>query len=493
MNNSVNNSKLGFKPIPMAIAIALAAIIFFIPTPDGVSAQAWGLLALFVGVIAAIIGKAMPIGALSIIAIMLVAITGITVADGKADAAMKDALSSFANPLIWLIGVSIMISRGLLKTGLGARIGYLFIAVWGKKTIGIGYSLALSELILAPVTPSNTARGGAIMHPIMRSIAQSYDSTPEKNTEGVMGKYLALVNYHSNPISSAMFITATAPNPMVVNIIAESLGSEFRLSWSQWAIAMLVPGLIAFIVMPIVLYFMYPPTIKNTPNAVQFAKDKLTEMGPMSRDEKIMFVIFGILLACWAGIPKLLFGFDIDATATAFLGLSLLLLTGVLTWDDITSEKSAWDTIVWFSALIMMATFLNKLGLITWFSQSLETGISGLGLSGMTAGLLLLVAYMYAHYMFASTTAHITAMFGAFLVAGIALGAPPMFFALAMAAASNIMMTLTHYATGTSPVVFGSGFVGLGEWWKAGFVMSVVNLIIFLVIGGLWWKVLGYW
>ena len=226
----MNNPKIGFKPIPMAIALALAAIIYFIPTPDGVTDQAWSLLALFVGVIAAIIGKAMPIGAISIIAIMLVAITGITTEDGNAKQAMEDALSNFSSSLIWLIGISIMISRGLLKTGLGRRIGYLFIAVWGKKTIGIGYSLALSELILAPVTPSNTARGGAIMHPIMRSIADSYDSTPDKNTEGLLGKYLSLVNYHSNPISSAMFITATAPNPLVVNLIAESLGSEFRLS-----------------------------------------------------------------------------------------------------------------------------------------------------------------------------------------------------------------------------------------------------------------------
>ncbi len=489
----MNKSSLGFKPIPTLIAIALAVAIILIPTPDGVTPQAWNLLALFVGVIAAIIGKAMPIGAISIIAITLVAVTGITVSDGKADAAMKDALSSFANPLIWLIGVSIMISRGLLKTGLGARIGYIFIAIFGKKTLGIGYSLALSELILAPVTPSNTARGGAIMHPIMRSIAESYDSNPAKNTQDKMGKYLALVNYHSNPISSAMFITATAPNPMVVNLIAESLGSEFRLSWSQWALAMLVPGLVAFILMPLVLYFLYPPTIKHTPNAVQFAKDKLAEMGKMSRDETIMLAIFGILLACWAGVPELLFGFKIDATATAFIGLCLLLLSGVLTWADVTSEKSAWDTIVWFSALIMMATFLNKLGLIEWFSNSLETSISGLGLSGMMAGLLLLVAYMYAHYMFASTTAHITAMFGAFLTAGIALGAPPMFFALLMAAASSLMMTLTHYATGTSPVIFGSGFTTLPEWWKAGFVMSVVNLLVFVIIGGAWWKVLGYW
>ncbi|CAM5215007.1 DASS family sodium-coupled anion symporter [Oligella ureolytica] len=172
----------------------------------------------------------------------------------------------------------------------------------------------------------------------------------------------------------------------------------------------------------------------------------------------------------------------------------MLLITGVLTWEDVITERSAWDTITWFAALVMMATFLNKLGLIAWFSDMLETGIGELVCrTGRFSAGLLLLAYLYAHYMFASTTAHITAMFAAFFIAGVALGAPPMLYALLMAAASNIMMTLTHYATGTSPVIFGSGFTTLGEWWKAGFVMSVVNLIIFVVIGTIWWKALGYW
>ncbi len=485
--------KLGFKPIPTAIAIILAVGVMLIPPPAEVSTQGWTLLAMFVGIIAAIIGKAMPIGALSIIAVMLVAISGVT--SDKPTEAMNHALSSYSNQLIWLIGISIMISRGLLKTGLGARIGYLFIAAFGKKTIGIGYSLALSELLLAPVTPSNTARGGGIIHPIMKAIASSYDSDPETGTENKMGKYLALVNYHSNPISSAMFITATAPNPMVVNLIAETLGSDFRLSWTSWAVAMLVPGLVCFAIMPLVIYWLNPPEIKETPNAVKFAKDRLHEMGKMSTDEKIMLAIFAILLLLWADIPAKILGdaYKTNPTATAFIGLSLLLLSNVLTWEDILKEKGAWDTIIWFGALIMMATYLNKLGIISWFSGTLESHIAHMGIHGMLAGGLLMLAYLYAHYIFASTTAHITAMFGAFLAAAVSLGSPPMLTALMMAAASNIMMTLTHYATGTSPVIFGSGYTTLGEWWKVGFIMSIVNIVIFALVGGGWWKMLNYW
>ncbi|WP_416190779.1 DASS family sodium-coupled anion symporter [Neisseria sp. CCUG12390] len=493
---------MGFKPIPAAVAVVLTLLIWFgIPVPDGVSPQAWHLLALFVGIIAGIIGKAMPIGAMAMLAITLVALTGVTVpemVDGEpvknpAGQAMKDALSSLNNSLIWMIGVAIMISRGLLKTGLGARIGYLLISWFGKRTLGVGYSLAFADLFIAPVTPSNTARGGAIVHPIMKSIALSFDSDPEKGTEKKIGKYLALVNYHANIITCCIFITATAPNPLVVELVAKATNSDIHLTWGTWFMAMVVPGMVALLIMPLVLYFLYPPEIKQTPNATSLAKEELQKMGPMKRDEKIMLGIFLLLLLLWAGVPEMLFGVKIDATATTFLGFSLCLLTGVLTWEDALKEKGAWDTIVWFAALVMMANFLNKLGLIGWLSDYLQAGISGMGMGWVGGCALLVAAYVYSHYMFASGTAHVTAMFGAFYGAGLALGAPPMLFALIMAASTGIMMSLTHYASGSSPVIYGSNFVTMQEWWKAGFIMSVLELLIFGTIGILWWKILGYW
>lgn len=483
---------MGFKPIPAAVAVALTLLIWFgIPVPDGVSPDAWHLLALFVGIIAGIIGKAMPIGAMAILAITLVALTGVT-SDKPAQAA-KDALSSLNNSLIWMIGIAIIISRGLLKTGLGMRIGYLLISWFGKRTLGVAYSLSLADLLIGPVTPSNTARGGAIVHPIMRSIALSFDSDPEKGTESKIGKYLALVNYHANIITCIIFVTATAPNPLVVELVAKATHSNINLTWGTWFSAMVVPGLLAMLLMPLILYFMYPPEIKQTPDATTLAKEQLQKMGPMKRDEKIMLSIFGLLLFLWAGVPEMLFDIQVDATTTTFLGFALCLLTGVLTWDDALKEKGAWDTVVWFAALVMMANFLNKLGLIGWLSDYLQAGISGLGLSWITGCSLLMLAYLYAHYMFASGTAHVTAMFGAFYAAGLALGAPPMLFALMMAAATGIMMSLTHYASGSSPVIYGSGYVTMTEWWKAGFIMSIVELLIFATVGIMWWKLLGYW
>lgn len=495
---------MGFKPIPAAVAIVLTLIIWFIPAPEGVSQNAWHLLALFVGVIAGIIGKAMPIGAMAILAMTLVALLQVTVPEldakgepfkNPAGQAAKDALSSLNNTLIWMIGAAIMISRGLLKTGLGTRLAYMVLAIFGKKTIGVGYSLALSDLLVAPVTPSNTARGGAIVHPIMRAMADAFDSKPENGTEKRIGKYLALVNYHANIISCLIFVTATAPNPLVVKLVAEATGAQVNLTWTTWFLAMVVPGLLAMALMPVILFVLYKPEVTSTPDAPELARTKLKEMGKMSQHEKIMLAVFGILLLLWAGIPEMILGkaYAVDATTTTFLGLSLLLLTGVLTWDDVLKEKGAWDTVVWFAALVMMATFLNKLGLITWFSTALGDGIKGMGLNWVWGCALLTLAYIYSHYMFASGTAHVTAMLGAFYAAGLALGAPPMLFALILAASTGIMMSLTHYASGSSPVIYGSGYVSMSEWWTAGFIMSVVEIAIFSTVGILWWKMLGYW
>lgn len=483
------------KPLPSLCALAATLIIWFlIPVPEGVAPNAWQLLALFIGTIIAIIGKAMPIGAVSVIAIALVAVTGVT-NPGKPGAALDDALSGFSNQLIWLIGFSIMISLSLNKTGLGARIGYYFISLFGKKTLGIAYALTLAETTLAPVTPSNTARGGGIIHPIMKSIADSFGSKPELNTSGKIGRYLSLVNYNINPVTSAMFITATAPNPLIVSLIAKGTHGNFELSWSMWAVAALVPGLCSLIVMPLVIYLLYPPEVKSTPDAPRFAREKLQALGPVTLPEKITLGVFALLLVLWAGIPAMILGpaLAVNPTTAALIGLAVLLASGVLSWEDVLKHKGAWDTVVWFSALVMMASFLGKLGLIGWLSQTVGNGIDRMGMSWVGGTILLTIIYLYSHYFFASTTAHVTAMFAAFFAAGIALGAPPALLGLILAFSSSLMMSLTHYGTGTAPIIFGSGYVTLGEWWKAGWVMSVVNLLIWMLIGGAWWKLLGYW
>jgi divalent anion:Na+ symporter, DASS family len=489
------NATVPFRLVPALIATAVLVILLLIPAPEGLQPKAWALVAIFLTTIVAIILKVMPIGVMALMAIVIVSLSEVTSNSSKG--AVADALSSFENPLIWLIVAAILISRGLKKTGLGQRMGLIFISLLGKRTIGIGYGLAICDLVLAPFTPSNTSRGGGIVHPIMKSIANAFDSDPEKGTEGKVGTYLALVNYHANTITSGMFITATAPNPLVVDYIAKATNMKIQLSWTDWALCMLLPGAICLLAMPLVIYLLKPPELKATPDAIHYARNELARMGPVSLKEKVMMGTFALLLLLWANVPEMIFGpaFNLDPTVVAFLGVFVLIITGTINWDDVLSEKSAWDTLIWFGALVMLAEQLNKLGVIKWFSEGMRDAIvaSGIGWGGTAA--VLVLAFLYSHYLFASTTAHISAMMLAFLTVGVQL-IPTEFlglFVLTLAAASTIMMTLTHYATGTSPIVFGSGYVTLGVWWRVGVIMSVLELLVYVFIGGAWWKVLGYW
>lgn len=468
----------------VAITIAIAVVLWFIPVPKGVTEDAWHLFAIFAATILGIILKAAPMGTMCMLALGVTALTQV-LAPGDAGKSITKALTGFGDKVIWLIGISFFIARGFIKTGLGNRIAFLFIRIFGKSSLGLAYGLGLADLCLAPAIPSNTARGGGIIYPIMKSMAINFGSLPDKEeTHRKLGSFLTLNSYYMNLIASSMFLTGTASNPMCQKFAA-NLG--INITWMSWAEAGFLPGLVAFFVVPFVLYKLYPPELKKTEDAPKVASQKLKEMGPISKNEWLMLLAFFILLGLW------IFGgaLSIDATTTAFMGLTLLLLTSVLTWDDVKSEKGAWDTIVWFAVLVMMASSLNDLGFIGWFSGLIKTEISGL--SWQVAFPVIVIVYFFSHYIFASATAHVAAMYAALLGVGVAVGVPPMLLAMMLGFVGSIYGVLTQYGHGPAPVFFGSGYVDLKAWWLRGLEIGVVLLIIYMVVGGLWMKVLGYY
>ncbi|RLC21763.1 MAG: anion permease [Deltaproteobacteria bacterium] len=471
-----------FNTVRILITLLIGTGIWFSPQPSGVTPEAWHLLAIFVSTISGIILKILPMGAVAVIGIAVTALTGVL--DPKSPSnAIAYALSGFANTTIWLIVLAFFIARGFIKTGLGSRIAFIFVKFLGKRTLGLSYGLLGADLILAPAIPSNTARAGGIIYPIMKSLAMGFGSDPDKpETRRKMGAFLTITAYHGNIITSAMFMTAMAANPLAAKLATDA---GFEITWGLWALAAIVPGLVSLAVVPYLLYKLYPPEIKQTPEAPDLAKNQLDEMGPMTMAEWIMMLTFIMLIGLWV------FGgtIGIHGTTAGILGLSVLLFTQVLTWEDIIREKGAWDTLVWFAALVMMATYLNKLGMIAWFGQTMESQISGI--SWTIAFPVIVGVYFYSHYFFASSTAHVSAMYAAFLAVGVAVGVPGMLLALTLGFVSNLYAVTTHYGMGPAPVLFGSGYVELKTWWVLGFIMSIVFIIIWMGIGGVWWKVIG--
>ncbi|QMT17272.1 anion permease [Planococcus maritimus] len=461
----------------LLICVAIGATIWFIPAPSGLETDAWHLFSIFVATIVALVIKPIPMGSTAILALTTIALTQILT--------LEQSLSGFQNTTIWLIVIAFFISRGFIKTGLGTRVSYLFVRLFGKKTLGLSYSMLLSDLILAPAMPSNTARAGGIIFPIIRSLSETYESRVGDGTERRIGAFLVKVSFQGDMITSAMFVTAMAANPLAVQITQEITGET--ITWGGWALAALVPGLISLALIPFVIYKLYPPELKETPEASAIAVEKLKEMGPMKKEERYMIGVFVLLLSLW------IFGgnFGISATTSAFVGLCVLLLSGVLTWSDIKKEQGAWDTLVWFSVLVMMATYLNELGMIPWFSDLMGNAVGQL--SWMMTLVILAIVYFYSHYFFASNTAHVSAMYAAFLSVIVASGAPPLLSALILAFFSNLFSCLTHYGAGPAPVFFGSGYVSQKKWWSLGFIISLIHIVVWFGAGGLWWKALGLW
>lgn len=459
------------------LVIAVGIALYMIPVPEGLNPKGWHLFCIFVPTILGIILKPAPMAPLALLALLVASLTGVLDLS-------QEGLSGFSNHVIWLVVFVFFIARGFIKTNLGTRIAYMFVSLLGRRTLGMGYGLVFTELVIAPFIPSNTARSGGIMFPILQSINKALGSSPEMGTERKVGAYLTQVIFHGNLITSAMFLTAMAANPMA-QAFALKMGVE--ITWANWFQAAIVPGLVSILVIPFLLYVMYPPTSKILPEAVDMAKEKLKEMGALSSKEMIMLLSFGLMLTLWVMGDKV----QIPATLTALIGLSILLISGVLTWDDILKEHEAWNIFVWLSILVMMSGYLDKFGFVKWFSESVGLWVEGMG--WVKAFLILALVYFYSHYFFASNTAHVSAMYAGFLAVSLAAGAPPLMAALVLGFFSSLFSSITHYSTSPAAILFGTGFVTIKAWWGYGFVVSVVNILIWLVIGGVWWKVIGIW
>jgi DASS family divalent anion:Na+ symporter len=458
------------------IVVIIGLIIWFSPVPTGVKKEAWHLLAIFVATIVGLILTPLPQGAMVIIGVMMTGLTD-TLKIGP-------MLSGFANNTVWLIVAAFLLTRGFIKTGLGRRIAFLFIRTFGRKTLGLAYAIAASDLVLSPATPSNTARAGGIIYPIVRALTSTFGSEPGATARRI-GSYLMMMEYQAVIVTSATFMTAQAASPLLVELAKKT--ANISISWGMWALAGIVPGLLCLIITPYLLYKIYPPEIKETPQAAEMARTELQKMGPMKRSEKILLVVFFLILALWVTSEWN----KLDATVVALIGVGIMILTGVINWEDVLAEKGAWDALIWFGGLVMMAGGLNQLGFMKWIADSVAGRVAGL--DWLPALLVLTLVYFYAHYGFASVTAKVTAMFPPFLAIAMVAKAPPQLTVLLFGICSALGAGLTHYGTGPSPIYYNAGYVDLGTWWKLGLLVSIVNIVIWFGVGFPWWKVIGLW
>ena len=426
--------------------LALGGAILLSPVPAGLSVQAWQFFALFVTVIAALILEPIPAAAIGLMGVTvgaaLIMVPGTPGTQGTTADGLRFALGGFSNGTVWLIFTAYMFSLGYEKTGLGKRISLLLIRALGKKTLGLGYAVALADLAVAPFTPSNTARSGGIIFPIIKNIPPLYGSTPEEGRRKI-GAYVMWTAMATTCVTSTMFLTALAPNLLAIEILQKT--AKISISWTEWFTALAPAGIILFLLVPWLVYVLYPPTVKESADAPKWAHEELRRMGAASRKELTMGLLAVLALLLW-----IFGGKQFDATTVALIGLCLMVLTGVITWDEVISHKTAWNVLVWFATLVAMADGLAKVGFLSWFAKTAAASMSGLSIGALIVGFVLL--FYFIHYFFASLTAHTTALLPVVLATAATVpGMPMKTLALLLCGTLGLMGILTPYATGTQP------------------------------------------
>ena len=464
------------KRIRLAACVLLAAVLWFIPPPAGLERESWRILAVFAGVIAGLLLRPYPMG----VAVML----GLVALIATKTVSVDQALAGYGDSVVWLVAAAFLFAHSVVDSGLGKRIALTLAGWWGGAMIGLGYAVCGAELLLGPFIPSNTARGGGVLSPIVRSLAEALDSRPDRNPERA-GRYLIQVGAHANLIAAAMFLTGMAANPLAAQEASKILNVE--LTWGVWALGALVPGLVGLAVLPWLLLFLVQPILRDTRPAQEAAKAQLREMGPWSRKEIGVAAVFAAVILLWASKPV----HGLGSTAVAWIGVAALLAFRMETWDAVIQNSGAWDAVVWLGGLLTMANLLRDRGAADWFAQQSGQLVSGLG--GIQAAVLLALIYFFSMYGFSMLTGHIAALAGVFFAAALQAGAPPMATAVLLAYFSNLCGALTNYSTGPVVIYFSFRYVPADRWFRNGFAVALLHIAVWLGIGGVWWKALGWW
>ena len=460
------------RTIRRAVIIALAIGLWFTPPPDGLTLDAWRLFAIFAAAIISVVANALPILVAAMLAVAVAVLTGI-VAPAK-------AYAGFSNPTILLIVLAFLVARAVVNSGLGVRLGHGLVALFGRSTLGLSYSIFLVDAVIAPAFPSNTARSG-VLYPLAVSLLEATGARADDPSRRRLGTFIMFSGIASLGLSSALWLTAMAANPLG-SAMAKSAGVE--IGFGSWLLSASVPTIVAMVVLPILLYKLIKPEITATPEAPAAARRALRELGPLRRNERIVAATCVGMVILW-GLASTL---DFDSTAVAFLGLAVLLVSGALTLEDIGKEGEVLAIFIWFAALFALSSQLNELGFMEFLGRRLAARLDGF--DHLTAGVLLVTAYIALHYLFVSQTAHLLALFAVFLDVGVRLGVPAAPLAFQLLLATNYFSMLSPQASSANLLFAGSGYLAQGELYRLGAIATAFTLGVYLVIGTPWLMVL---
>ena len=461
---------------------AVAGAMLAAGAPDGVTLRGWQTLSVFAATIVGFLFRPLAMGPLVLVGLMTLLALG---AFGSGKPAVKAMLDGFADDTVWLVVAAFLLSGTVVRTGFGRRIALLLIRKLGQTTLGLGYAIAGTELLLGPIIPSSTARGGGVMAPIVNALARALGSTPESALRRT-GGYLVLCGSHSSLVASTMFFTGMAMNPQLGKYAADELGI-MNWNWTTWLVGSCVPALVSFALLPWFVFRLHRPELIRSPEAPATAADELREMGRWSARQLGLASVLAAMVAAWATESL----HAVPAAGVALLGITAIVVMKLDRWEEMLGDRTAWDSLIWLGGLVAMAHKLKEEQVVDWFARQMQGEL--VGYSGVAAAIVIALVYFFSMYGFSMLTGHIAALASVFFVVAKAAGAPPMLIVALISYFSNLCGCLTNYSTGQVVIYFGYGYVSPQKWFGVGLAMAAFHLAIWLGIGLPYWKLLGWW
>jgi DASS family divalent anion:Na+ symporter len=454
--------------LKQALPFVLAVGIWLTPVPAGLTAPAWHLFAVFASAIASVLIGSFPLLPSALLAVAAVVLTG-TISPAK-------AFAGFANASVLLVVIAFLVAIAVVKSGLGRRISLFMVSRFGQSSLGLAYSIVITDALIAPGFPSNTARGG-VLFPIVLSVASGSGSRPEDPKGRRLGGYLMFCGMASLSVSSALWMTATSANPLGVQVVKDF---GVAIGFGKWLVVAAVPALTALLLLPWIVARIFPPGIGRTPEAPVAARKDLAALGPLKRDEWITAGIFAFMILGWVFADLL----QLNATSVAFAGLGMLLMSNVLSLKDVAEHGEALETFLWLAVLFALSGQLNELGFMGYVGQRLASHI--VGLSWPLTYVVLIVLYVLIHYMFVSQTSQVLALLGVFVDVGVRGGVPAPLMAFALLFASSYFSVITPQGGSQNVIFVSSGYLTQGELYRLGLLVTLFFLAVFLVVGTPW-------
>lgn len=464
------------KIILLAVIILLS---IFIPPPDGLTKEAWILAGIYLSAIVGLVIKPYPEPVIMLVAVALTCFTVTKFPDSPVKS--MDVLSGYASGTTWLVFSAFTLSAAFVTTGLGKRLAYWFILKFGSTTLRLGYVTALLDLVLAPATPSNTARAGGVVFPIINSIATVLGSTP-KESPCKAGRYLMVNVYMVTKTTSYMFLTGFAGNALALQLISDIF--HIHISWIGWMLAGAPLGLLMLCIIPYICYRIASPEIKHIDN-VAIATNGLESLGAMSLKEKGLVVIFIAALLGWIFSRHL----GLNESAVAIIAMGAALLFNIIGWSDVQKNKGGWNTLMWYGGIIGLSATLSKEGFFRWLADFLSAHLDFLSAGNMTIVIIVFLSVL-VRYFFASGGAYVAAMVPVFATVGLVTGTAPVLLALAILFSNSYGGCITHYGGAAGPIIFAAGYNDIKSWWAIGTVVALCTFLIHMVCGIPWWNFL---